>query len=315
MTVANPYFHGNNAEKPAHDALKRKAALAGLCMAVTLIVCKFLAYLTTNSVSLLSSLMDSVFDAAASLITLLSLTHAATPADEDHRFGHGKIEALSALAQALFMGASAIFLFAESARRFFKPVAVTDAGIGLGVMILSIVLTAALIAYQKHVIRQTQSLAIRADHLHYSGDLWMNAGVLAALGLGALFHWPYFDPLFAIAIATRLGLGAFDIVKGALDILLDRETTEEERTAISALIMAHQDVRGLHDLRTRHSGERLFMEFHIEVDPDLSISAVHDIMDDIERRIFETYPRSEVLIHPEPAGLDDHRIDHKIGKN
>ena len=179
-------------------------------------------------------------------------------------------------------------------------------------MILSMVLTAALVSYQKYVIRTTGSLAIKADHLHYNGDLWMNAGVLAALFLGMMFKWPYFDPLFALAIAARLLFGAFDIVKGALDILLDKEMPEEERQKISAVILSHNAIRGLHDLRTRHTGERLFMEFHIEVDPSLTITQVHDIMDELEHSIFKVWPQTEVLIHPEPEGLNDHRIDHKI---
>lgn len=308
MTIANPYLHGDK----THERLKRRASVAGLALAVVLALAKFAAFLTTGSVSLLSSLMDSLFDATASIVTLVSISLAAIPADRDHRFGHGKIEALGALAQAMFISASAIFLFIESIHRFIEPQDVKAPAVGIGVMILSIALTAALIAFQRHVIRKTGSVAITADHLHYKGDLLMNFSVFAAILLGYYTRWPYFDPLFAVLIAIRLMYGTAQVGKEAFDILLDKEIPDLERRRIIDLVSRHTEVRGVHDLRTRRTGERTFMEFHIELDRDMPFRRVHDVMDEIETALFAVFPKSEVLIHPEPAGLQDHRLDNVL---
>jgi ferrous-iron efflux pump FieF len=315
MTIANPYFHGQNNGTGADARLKRWASVASLSVATILISLKFFAFLGTNSVSMLSSLMDSCFDMLASLVALISVTQAASPADRDHRFGHGKIEALGALAQSLFVLGSALFLFAESMRRFFRPITPEDPGFGIAVMIVSIVLTTCLIAYQRFVIRRTQSVIVAADSLHYTGDVLMNLGVLAALALGYLTKWPYFDPLFAFAIAIRLLMGAWEIGKTSFDILLDKELPDAERQKIKDIVKSHARVRGIHDLRTRSTGERVFMEFHIEVDPVMTIAEVHDVMDDVEIMLFAAFEKAEVLIHPEPEGLDDHRLDHILKKN
>lgn len=312
MSIANPYMHGSGADDMKSAQLKRWAATASLSVAVILITTKFLAYLVTDSVSLLSSLMDSTFDAVASLVTIFSIAHAATPADEDHRFGHGKMEALSALAQAVFIFGSAAFLFFEAVHRFIEPQRVKEAPIGIGVMIGSIVLTALLIVFQRYVIKKTKSVAIAADHLHYKGDLLMNLGVFAALSLSYFSPWPYFDPLFASVIAVSLLWGAKSISMESFDILMDKELTNTEREKILEIVREHADVRAVHDLRTRNTGERVFIEFHLELDGSMTLDKAHDVTEDIEKVLYEAFPKSEVLIHQEPAGIDDHRLDDKI---
>lgn len=312
MSISNPNLYGPEAALAGDSKMKRKAAFASLAVAITLIGAKFAAFLATNSVSILSSLMDSAFDFLASLVALISITQAASPADHDHRFGHGKIESLGALTQALFIAGSGVFLFVESMRRFVSPLKIDNPSMGLGVMVLSIVLTLALVAYQKRVISKTGSVAIAADSLHYQGDLWMNLSVLVALLLGYFTKWPYFDPLFALCISFRLLYGTWEISRGSFDILLDKELPDADRARIIEIVKSHPAVYGVHDLRSRHTGERMIISFHVEMDAKMTIKSVHNAMDEIEEKIFQAFPKAEVFIHPEPAGLDDHRLDHHI---
>jgi ferrous-iron efflux pump FieF len=312
MNIANPYLSSAGEGERGDMRLRRAAAGASLAMACVLIIAKFAAYMVTDSVSVMTSLMDSTFDAMASAATMISVIHAATPADENHRFGHGKLEALSALGQALFIFGSAGYLFFESVHRFIQPQKVLAAGVGIGVMLLSIVLTLGLVAFQRHVIRRTKSVAISADHLHYKGDLLMNLGVLAALLLSYYSPWPYFDPLFAAAISVSLLYNARGIAVESFGILMDRELSDEDRAKIETLVKAHPQVRAMHDLRTRYSGQQVFIEFHLELDGDLSLKKAHDVTEELELTLYKHFPKAEVLIHEEPAGIDDHRLDAAI---
>lgn len=294
------------------DALRRWATYASVGVAATLILAKLGAYLATGSVSLLSSLIDSSTDLLASLVTLFGVRAALRPPDRAHRFGHGKAEALAALAQAAFVTGSAMFLAVEAVNRLVHPQPVAESQIGIGVMVLSIVLTAVLIAFQRHVVRATGSVAIGADRLHYSGDLLMNGAVIAALVLTRVTGWVLVDPLFALAIAAFLIHGASGIVAQALDVLMDRELPQADRDRVESIVMAHGAARGLHDLRSRNAGTHVFIELHLELDSDLTLSRAHDITDQIEHRLRDAFPNAEVLIHQEPAGLDDERLDQRI---
>lgn len=312
MSIANPHLHGENALTQRQVSLKRWAAAASLSVATLLVTVKFFAYMVTDSVSLLSSLLDSGFDVAASLATLIGIARAASPADEEHRFGHGKIEALTALGQAIFICGSAFFLTFESLHRFFHPVPVQGVEMGIGVTIFSIVLTSVLIVFQRHVIAKTGSIAISADHLHYQGDLLLNLGVFAALALGYASGRTYFDPAFALLAAGILLWGARSIVRDAFDVLMDRELPEADREKILELAKKHPAVQSIHDLRTRSTGHRVFIEFHMEIDGAMTLRAAHDITEETEKLLYEAFPTAEVIIHQEPAGLDDHRMDHNI---
>jgi ferrous-iron efflux pump FieF len=311
MNIANPYLHGNLDDKKSLN-LKRWASVASLGVAVTLIAVKLVAFLMTNSVSMLSALMDSTFDAVASLVTMLSIIHAATPADEEHRFGHGKLEALSALGQAVFIFGSCCFLLFESVRRFFSPVIVQSADIGIYVIIFSIVMTAALIGFQMYVIKKTSSIAITADYMHYKGDLFLNLSVFVALVISFYRPSPYYDPAFAVLIALALLYSSYSITRESFDILMDKEIPTADREKIIALVTSHKDVAAIHDLRTRNTGERIFIEFHMEVDGGLTLNRAHAITEEVEKSLYDAFPKSEVLIHQEPAGIDDHRLDNII---
>ncbi|MCW2236573.1 cation diffusion facilitator family transporter [Azospirillum canadense] len=295
--------------------LRRYATYASVSVSMTLIAAKLVAYLTTDSVSLLSSLIDSSTDLMASVVTLLGVRTALRPPDEAHRFGHGKAEALAALAQAAFIGGSALFLTIEAVRRLLRPEPVGEGLVGVAVMLLSIVLTAGLITFQRHVIKSTGSVAIGADRLHYSGDLLMNTAVIVAILLTTWTGIGAFDPLFGLGIAAFLLYGARNVGMEALNVLMDRELPEEERARITALIAAHAEVRGMHDLRTRSTGVSAFIELHLELDPMLTLTAAHDITDCVERELRDAFPNAEVTIHQEPAGLDDERLDRRIAEN
>lgn len=294
--------------------LKRAAAASSMAVGIILITLKITAYLVTNSVSLLSTLMDSIFDTLASLMATVGIMHAASPADENHRFGHGKAEALSALGQAVFIFGSAGYLMIEAITRLITPEEVRQPELGMGVMVVSMVLTLGLVAFQRHVISKTQSIAITADHAHYKGDLLMNFSVLVSLGLTYFTDWPYFDAIFALMIAGHLLWGARGISIDSFNILMDKELPDEDRAKIIALVKSHPACVAVHDLRTRSTGERIFIEFHLEMDGHLSLNAAHDVTEEMEKMIYAAFPTSEVIIHQEPAGLDDHRLDERVSR-
>ncbi len=280
--------------------LLRLATVASVVTAGVLIVVKLAAFVLTDSISILSTLIDSLLDAAASVVNLIAVRHALVPADQEHRFGHGKAEPLAAVGQAIFITGSALFLLIEASQRFFSPRPLTNSEVGIGVMIFSIVATLALVTLQRHVIRRTDSLAIKADQLHYTGDVLINGAVILALILAAEFGWRFIDPIFGIGIALYILYNAWQIAAGALDMLMDRELPEAERGRIRQVILDHDGVRGFHDLRTRASGPQIFVQCHIELDPDLSLLTAHDIADEVENELRDAFPGAEVIIHQDP---------------
>lgn len=292
--------------------LRRYATYASVSVSLTLILAKLVAYMVTDSVSILSSLIDSSTDMLASVVTLLGVRTALRPPDAAHRFGHGKAEALAALAQAAFIGGSALFLTIEAVRRLVSPQPVGEGAVGIAVMLLSILLTAGLITFQRHVVKSTGSVAVGADRLHYSGDLLMNTAVILAILLTGWTGIGAFDPLFGLGIAAFLLHGARNVAREAVNVLMDRELPAEERARIEALVRAQPDVAGMHDLRTRSSGVGAFIELHLELDPNLPLARAHDIADRVEASLRDAVPGAEVLIHQEPAGLQDDRLDRRI---
>jgi ferrous-iron efflux pump FieF len=287
--------------------LMRRATYASVATALLLIGAKIIAYMLTDSVSLLSTLLDSLLDAAASLVNLFAIRTALTPADREHRFGHGKAEPLAALGQAAFIAGSALFLVVQAASRLVSPQPLSHTGVGIGVMLLSIGATVLLVAYQRHVIRRTGSLAIRADSLHYASDLAVNASVILALILTSLYGWLWIDPVFGAAIALYIVYTAWRIARGALDMLMDRELPDEARERIRGLALANPAVRSVHDLRTRASGPTIFVQMHLEMDPDMRLDQAHAVADAVEAAIEGAFPGAEVIIHEDPAGLPEPR--------
>jgi ferrous-iron efflux pump FieF len=292
--------------------LRRWASYASIIVAITLVIAKACAWLATDSLSLLASLVDAVVDVTASLVTVLGVHYAVRPADALHRFGHGKAESMAALFQALLLAGSALVLIVDGVYRLIAPHALVQLKFGLGVIAGSTLLTALLVLFEGYVTRRTGSHAIAADRSHHLSDVVANLAVLLALALIRLTGWPRFDPLFAMAIAAFYGWSAYEIARTAMDTLLDHELSGEERQQISQLIMAHPMARGMHDMRTRSSGLVRFIEFHLELDGNLTVQHAHAVADEIECTLKTALPSSEVIVHVEPAGIDDERLDDRI---
>ena len=292
----------NRATPEQAARLMRLATYASVSVAGLLIVTKLVAWQMSGSVSLLATLVDSGLDALASLVNLFAVRHALAPADDEHRFGHGKAEALAGLGQAVLITGSSMFLMYESVQRLLDPVDVAGYQLGMWVMVFSIAMTLVLLSFQRHVILRTDSTAIRADALHYRTDLLVNAGVLLALALSR-WGWPGFDPLFAIAIAFYILYSAWEIISHAFDHLMDRELPDEERLEIEQTVLAHAEVRGLHDLRTRRSGTATFVQMHVELDDHLSLLEAHRIAEEVEAAVVAAFPGAEVIIHPDPLSV------------
>ncbi len=282
--------------------LMRLATYASMATAIILIVAKLAAWLWTDSISILASLIDSSLDALASLINLLAVRHALTPADREHRFGHGKAESLAGLGQSMFIAGSACFLLLQAAGRFIHPRPVHVVGIGIAVMIFSIIATLVLMMIQRHVIKRSGSTAIRADYLHYSTDLMVSISVIAALTL-ASWGWSGFDALFAIGIVAYILYSSWGIASEAIQHLMDHELPDTDRKRIHDIIISQEHVKGMHDLRTRRAGTTAFIQFHLELDDTLTLLHAHAISDAVEARIRNTYPDSEIIIHEDPASL------------
>jgi ferrous-iron efflux pump FieF len=293
---------------PADTArLMRLATYASVTTALLLILAKIVAYLLTDSVSMLSTLLDSLLDAAASLVNLIAVRHALTPADREHRFGHGKAEALAGLGQSAFIAGSAVFLFIQSASRLVTPTPITNGMVGIGVMLFSMAMTLALVLFQRQVIRRTGSIAVSADSLHYVGDIAANLAVLAALVLSTQFGWSRSDPIFAIGVSFYIVFTAWQIARGAFDMLMDREMPDAERKRIRAIVMANPRVRNMHDLRTRRSGPHRFIQLHLEMDPNMRLTEAHELSDEVEAAIQREFPAAEVIIHEDPEGVNEGR--------
>jgi ferrous-iron efflux pump FieF len=287
-------------ERRAVHALR--AGAASLAVVAALIVAKAAAYAASSSASVLSSLMDSIGDAAASFVTFMAIRYSIRPPNEDHRFGHGKIEGLSALFQAGLIAGAALLVLWESAGHILHPQAVAHSGFALWVMGFSTVVSAGLVAFQNYSARRAGSLAVEADRAHYGADIFVNIGVLAVLLLLRAGAPLWIDPAFALAVAAWLVRTAVKIGRGGVDMLLDREMPDEVRTQIKKTVIRNKAVLGIHDLRTRRSGMRTFMSFDIELDPALSLHESHEIVRAVEHSLLGVFPDAEILIHVDPHG-------------
>jgi len=297
----------NTLDRAQAGRLMTLATYAAVSVAVTLISIKFVGWLMTDSVSLLSTLIDSLLDVGASTVNLLAVRHALQPADQEHRFGHGKAESLAGLAQAAFISGSAVFLLLQAGERLYNPSPITNTTIGYAVMMFSIVATLALVLFQKYVVKRTGSLAIAADSAHYTMDVLVNFSVIVSLFLASELGWELADPLFAIAISFYILHGAYEVGMAAYHVLMDRELSDDDRAKITDLAQSHAQVVSLHDLRTRQSGQDVFIQLHLEMDGEMSLSVAHEVAEEVMHIIEAAFPNAEVLIHQDPAGVEEPR--------
>jgi ferrous-iron efflux pump FieF len=280
------------------------ATVASVVTATVLILAKVSAWLLTGSVSVLASLVDSLMDAVASLVNFFAVRLSLQPPDKEHRFGHGKAESLAGLAQATFVAGSAAFLLLEAADRLIHPRELEQVGVGIAVMGFSIVVTLILLGIQRYVIRHTGSVAIRADALHYATDLLTGASVIIALLLAYYLGWSRADSWFAIGIAVYILYSAWQIGYEAAQTLIDRELPDAEREKIKALALSHAGVYGIHDLRTRQSGQQRFIQLHLEMNQALPLEKTHQVADEVHALICEEFPDSDIIIHQDPVRVD-----------
>ncbi len=285
--------------------LTTRAAIASITMALFLVVLKSYAAIQTGSVAMLGSLADTALDLLASIVTLVGVRFAAMPADDDHRFGHGKAEALAALAQVVLISISALGIAWRAIDRLTSSAKTEGLELGMGVSMVAIGATFALLAYQRYVIKRTGSVAIETDHVHYQSDLLLNLSVIIALVLDQLLGFRMADPLLGIGIALWLIYGAWRAASRSIDQLMDKEWPEAKRRDFLAAAADYPELAGLHDLRTRTSGAHDFVQFHVWVPGSWTVEQAHDRMDRVEEALQDRFPGTEILIHLDPEGHTD----------
>jgi ferrous-iron efflux pump FieF len=300
-------------ERRSDWRLRQVASRTSLLVAVSLVAVKFAAWLATGSVALLASAVDALVDTGSSLVTYLGVRYADRPPDLDHRFGHGKGEAIAGFTQATFLAGAAVVLGIQSIERFIFPERFAALNLGIVVIVCSVIAAALLVVMQTWVVRKTGSTAIAADRAHYMTDIVVNAGVLVALGTSKLKGWERADPAIALVIAGYIMWNARRIAGDVLTQLLDRELPDAVRQRIVATVLACHGVGAVHDLRTRHAGDRMFVEFHLEVDGNLTVAEGHAIGDTAEAAVERLLQGTvEVTAHLEPFGIDDERLDKRV---
>ena len=282
----------------------RRAASASVGVSLLLVSIKAYAYFASNSVAMLASMADSALDLFTAALNMFAIHEALSPADAEHRFGHGKAEPLAGLAQGAFICASAIFLVIQAVQRLLAPQPIDHSLQALVVMCVSILAAIGLILYQRRVSAKTGSVAIAADAMHYFGDLVSNIGVVAAILLVSWLGWLKADPIIAMLVALVMVVGAWGVFRQSLDQLMDHELPEEERERIKALVNSHDEVITLHELKTRKAGLTTFIQVHIELDPAMPLFMAHQVSDAVEKIVCDAFPNAEVIIHQDPAGLE-----------
>jgi len=282
--------------------LMRRATYASVSVAASLILAKLIGWWMTESISILASLLDSVLDVMASIVNLVAVRYALQPPDEDHRFGHGKAEPLASLGQSLIIAVSSLILIRHAFDYMSNDHLMLHPKIGAGIMIYSLCATFSLVLYQKHVVAQTGSPAIKADALHYLSDLLSQSATLLVMVL-ATFGWHQSDPYIALGIGIYVFYSAWEIAKESFQSLMDQELPDETRQKIINIVKSHDQVRGLHDLKTRSSGHNFFIQLHLELDDNMPLIQAHDISDEVEACLIKAFPHAEIMIHQDPVSL------------
>jgi ferrous-iron efflux pump FieF len=301
-STLDPSPNGDRIKKAG--ILMRRAAWASVSVSLFLVGIKTFAYFASHSVAMLASLADSALDLFTSSINLFAIRQALTPADAEHRFGHGKAEPLAGLAQGAFITASALFLVIQAVNRILVPEPIEHSIAALVVMCVAIACAIGLILYERKVVAATGSLAVEADQSHYFADLVTNIGVVLALLLSSGLGWTLADPLIAIAVSGVMLWSALGVGRQAFNQLMDRELPDEERARICRIAQSHRAVKNVHDLKTRMAGLSTFIQLHLALDPNISLAEAHTISDAVERALLEAYPGADVIIHQDPAGLE-----------
>lgn len=293
----------SNISKSVAEKLLKRATTASVAVAIILIILKTWGYIESGSVAIFGTLLDSVMDSLSSIIIFIAVRFSITPADDDHRFGHGKAEAIAGLLQAFIITATSLLLVYEVYDKIKNPKLIGQTDLGIGIILASIILTILLVLYQRYVAKKTKSIAIEADGMHYTGDILLNIGVAIALILGGYFNMIYADPFFGAIACLYLLHSAWEVFKASTDVLMDKEMSEAEKEIIISIIKSHDRVIDFHELRTRSSGLNIFIQFHLDLERGISLYDAHTISDQVEEKIMEAYPTAEVFIHADPEEI------------
>jgi len=289
------------------DPLVRSASIASLLVASTLIALKYYGWVATNSISLLGSLADSLIDFLASVFVFIAISYSLLPADAKHRFGYDKSEGLAAFIQSLLIGISGIYVCFEAITRLLNPSQINQPNIAIWIILVSIALTIALIVYQKYVVKKSQSMAIESDQYHYLTDTFINLSVLFSIVITGWTRFTFIDAVVGLLISGVVLYTAFILLKKSFKILLDQEIQSSHRDQIRKIALQHPQVLGFHDLRTRDTGRKYIIQFHLELDPKMSLLESHRITDEVTDNVLDVYPNSELIIHTDPLGIDEAR--------
>ena len=289
------------------DPLVRSASIASLLVASTLIVLKYYGWVATTSVSLLGSLADSLIDFLASVFVFIAISYSLLPADAKHRFGYGKSEGLAAFIQSLLIGISGIYVCFEAIKRLLNPSQINQPSIAIWIILISIALTLTLVMYQKYVVKKSKSMAIESDQYHYLTDTFINLSVLFSIVITGWTRFVFIDALVGLLISGVVLYTSVTLLKKSFKILLDQEIQSDDRDRIREIALDHPKVLGFHDLRTRDTGRKYIIQFHLELDPNMSLLESHEITDEVTDNVLKLYPDSELIIHTDPLGIDEVR--------
>ena len=289
------------------DPLVRSASIASLLVASTLIVLKYYGWVTTTSVSLLGSLADSLIDFLASVFVFIAISYSLLPADAKHRFGYGKSEGLAAFIQSLLIGISGIYVCFEAIKRLLNPSQINQPSIAIWIILISIALTITLVMYQKYVVKKSKSMAIESDQYHYLTDIFINLSVLFSIVITGWTRFVFIDALVGLLISGVVLYTSVTLLKKSFKILLDQEIQSDDRDRIKEIALDHPKVLGFHDLRTRDTGRKYIIQFHLELDPNMSLLESHEITDEVTDNVLKLFPDSELIIHTDPLGIDEER--------
>ena len=294
------------------NQLKKIAVSVSVAVSGLLAFIKFVAAIYTGSLAILSSMADSLADIISSFITFIAVRFSSQPASFGHRYGYGKAEALSALVQAAFIAGSGFFVVYEGINRFIKPQKVEDTAAGIVVMLLCLLITIGLIVFQKIVVKKTDSLAVAADRAHYLVDVITNISIIISLLIVKVFNFDWFDTIAALFVSFYLLISAYKLAKQAVSLLMDKELPDDVREKVINIVKSCSFCRGLHDLRSRNLGDIYMFELHLELDGALSLYKAHELTDIVENKLKEAFPCAQVIIHQDPAGLVEDRLDDRL---
>lgn len=295
-----------------HNRLKKAAATASIMLSGGLCLLKIFGAFYTGSLAILSSLIDSLADVFASSVSYVAIRFSTRPASQEHRYGYGRAESISALVQSAFIAGSGLFVMYDGIGRLITPKPMEKPGLGIVIMLLSLSATILLIVFQKYVARKTSSPAIAADSAHYTVDVLTNLSIVLSLIVVKYFHIGWFDVLTAFVISAYLIYNAYKIAAEAVSALTDRELSEDIRQKVIDIVINSEGIDGYHDFRSRDLGGAYFFEIHLELDGNLTLNKTHELTDNVEEKIKKAFPGAQVIIHQDPYGLHENRLDYAI---